>query len=122
MEGEEAAERGRGGKGAKAGDDVAAGLRYVLGQLVKRVLDCGAELLQRGTVVGARRQAGVDGVGQLTRQGGTKAAQRPGATADGAGRGGRSGAPVRVFAAPALVQGEGERVDVALGPGRLPLG
>src|SRR3954449_2525928 len=103
MEGEKAADRGRGGKSAEAGDDVAAGFRQLLGELVERVLDRGPELLQRGTVVRPRRQAGVDGVGQLPRQVGPEPAQRPGAAADRAGGGGRGGAAVRVLAGPALV-------------------
>src|SRR4051812_959416 len=114
MQGEEAAERGRRGEGTEPSEDVPARFRQVIGKLVERVLDRGAELLQRGTMVRARREAGVEGVGQLAGQVGAKPAQRPGAAADRAGGGGRGGAAKRVVAAPALVQGEGERVDVAL--------
>ena len=94
----------------------------MVAHLLQRVLDRRAQLLQRGAVVGAGREAGVDRVGQLARQVGAEAAQRPVAAADRPRGGGGGGAAVRVFAAPALVEGQRQRVDVGLGPGLPSLG
>src|SRR4051794_41298954 len=78
VEGEEAAEGGCRGEGAEAGEEAAVAGGQAVGELVERLLDRGAELLQRGTVIRARREAGVDGVGQLAGQVGTQAAQAAG--------------------------------------------
>ena len=87
----------------------------MVGEQVERVLDRVAHFLERRAAVGARVEAGVDLLGELARQVGTEAVQGAGAAADRAHGGDRVAAPVRVFAAPALVQREGERVDVGLG-------
>src|SRR3954469_19694088 len=105
VEGEEAAEGRGGGEGAEAGEDVAAGVGQMVGELLERVLDRGAEQLQRGPVARPRRQAGVDRVGQLARQVGAEAPQSPGAAADRAGGGGGGGGAGGGFGAPGLVQG-----------------
>ena len=55
------------------------------------------------------------------RQVGTKAAQGSRSAADRTSRGGGSRAAIGVLAAPALVQGQGQGVDVRLGAGRLTL-
>jgi hypothetical protein len=97
--------------------DVGGTWVLVVGEVVERFLDRGPQFLERGPVVRPRVEAGVDLRGQLARQVGAQAVQRAGAAADRAGGGGRVAAPVRVLAAPSLVQGEGERVDVGLGAG-----
>ena len=73
-------------------------------------------------MVGPRRQAGVDRVGQLAGQVGAQATQAAGAAADRPRGGGGVGAAVRVLAAPALVEHQRQRVDVGLGAGRPALG
>ena len=94
----------------------------LLGQEVERVLDRAAELLQRGPVVGTGSEAGVDLGGQLARQVGAQATQRPGTVADRPRGRRRALAAVRVFAAPALVEHQRQRVDVGLGAGGAALG
>ena len=74
-----------------------------------------------GRLEGREVEAGVDRVAQLARQVGAQPPQRAGAGADRPRGRRRVGAPVRVLAAPALIQGQGERVDVGLGPGRTAL-
>src|SRR6267154_6867753 len=65
----------RGGRGdAEPHPQRAGGLAGVLGEVVERVLDRGAEILQRRAGGGARVEAGIDRVGQLARQVGAEAA------------------------------------------------
>ncbi len=94
----------------------------IVGEVVERILDRAAELLQGGAARGAGLQGGVDRVAELAGQVGTEAAQRARSAADRARRRGGRRAAIRVLAAPALVQGQSERVDVGLGAGGLALG
>ena len=90
-QGEEAADRSRGGERAEAGDEaVAAGAGQVVGELVERVLDRGAELLQRGAVVGRgprgrRRRVSVSSRGRSGRRRRSGRARPPIARAVAAG-------------------------------------
>ncbi len=115
-------ERGGDAERGEARGETAAQRPRLVGEQLQRVLDRVAQLLQRGPVFGTGSEAGVDRLGQLAGQVRPQAAQRPGAGADRPRGRGRAGAPVRVLAAPALVEDEGERVDVGLGAGLAALG
>src|ERR1044072_671899 len=86
----------------------------MVGELIERIRDRGSELLEWRAAPRAGVKAGIDGGGQLGGKVGAKPTQRPYPGADRPCCRRRRRAPVRMVAAPALIQGQGKRVDVGL--------
>src|SRR5215218_5076722 len=90
----------RGAGDREAGDARVPPSPRRLGQPLERVLDRLAELLERGTASAARLEAGVDDLGELAGQVGTRPSQGPGAVAYRPRGRRRGGAAVRVLTGP----------------------
>src|ERR1044072_8966141 len=96
----------------------------MVGELIERILDRRSQLLEwrggaraggeGGRAAGAGGKRGIGGGVRPGGQAGAKPTQRPYPAADRPCCRRRRRAPVRMVAAPALIQGQGKRVEVVL--------